>query len=84
MVGFGFLVLLAPAAAAAATPTSPPKYVMDVEEGKVVCKLVTQGDSRIPARVCRTELQWEQMARENEQDVRSSRNQRSCGSQLYC
>lgn len=83
MIGFSFLALLAPAVAAS-TPTVPPKYVMDSDEGKVVCKLITQGDSRIPTRVCRTELQWEEMARENEQDVRSSRNQRSCGSDLHC
>jgi hypothetical protein len=84
MIGLELLVLLAPAAAAASPPTTPPKYVMDADEGKVVCKLITEGDSRIPNRICRTELQWEQMSRENEQDMRSSRNQRSCGSDLYC
>lgn len=81
MIGLSLLALLAQAAPAAtpanATPQKPgPIYVMDKAEGKIVCRKVTEASSRIPFRICRTELQWEDMARENQEDMRSSRNRR--------
>ena len=81
MTGLSLLVLLANSAVAAppqtaAAPVRQPKYVMAVEEGKVVCRREAVAESRIPIRICRTELQWEEMARENQQDLRSSRHKR--------
>ena len=70
MIGFSLLALLAPAAAATATPATAPRYVMDVAEGKVVCRSVSVAHSRIPERVCRTELQWEEMARETQDELK--------------
>jgi hypothetical protein len=69
---FGLAILFAPlmATPAASVPAKSPVYVMAVEEGKVVCKRVTEAHSRIPTRVCRTELQWEEMARDNQEDVK--------------
>lgn len=83
MIGLGLLAFLAqaaalpapaPARASAAKPA--PLYLMDKEEGKVVCRRVADTNSRIPFRVCRTELQWEIMARENQEDLRTSRHKR--------
>ncbi len=76
MLGLSLLMLsqIVPAPASAAAPS--PRYVMDVAEGKIVCRRETEAHSRIPIRICRTELQWEEMARENQQDLRNSRNKR--------
>lgn len=80
MIGLSLVALLAQVA-----PVSPPAnpaqkpapiYVMDKAEGKIVCRKVTEAHSRIPTRICRTELQWEDMARENQEDLRSSRHRR--------
>ena len=81
MIGLSLLALLAPAAAASAPASPPPAkprtvYLMAKEEGKVVCRLITEAHSRIPSRICRTELQWEEIARENQEDLRSSRHKR--------
>jgi hypothetical protein len=81
MIGLSLLALLAPAASAAAPASASaarpaPIYLMAKEEGKLLCRRVTQTDSRIPTRVCRTELQWEEIARENQEEFRSSRNKR--------
>lgn len=80
MVGLSLLLIFVQAPAAA--PVAKPLPAAD--ENKVVCKLVTEGESRIPLRICRTKAQWDEMAEENQRDVRSSRNQRSCGSAFYC
>jgi hypothetical protein len=81
MIGLSLLALLAPATAASAPASASagrpvPIYLMAKEEGKVVCKSVTEAHSRIPVRVCRTELQWEGIARENQEELRSSRHKR--------
>lgn len=81
MIGLSLLALLAPATAAwapasASTGRPAPTYLMAKEEGMVVCRSVTEAHSRIPFRVCRTELQWEGIARENQEDLRSSRHKR--------
>lgn len=81
MIGLSLLALLAPAAAAsgpadASTAKPAPNYLMAKEEGKVVCRRVTEAHSRISTRICRTELQWEEMARQNQEELRSSRHKR--------
>jgi hypothetical protein len=81
MIGLSLLVLLAPAAAASAPASAPaakpaPRYLMAKEEGKVVCRRVTEAHTRIATRICRTELQWEEIARQNQEDLRSSRHKR--------
>ena len=68
---FGLAMLLAPVLATPAEAAPPkPVYVMAVEEGKVVCKRVVEAHSRIPTRVCRTELQWEEMSRDNQEELK--------------
>ena len=81
MIGLSLLALLAPAAVAsapvsAAAAKPAPNYLMAKEEGKLVCRRVTEAHTRIPARVCRTELQWEEIARQNQEELRSSRHKR--------
>lgn len=63
-----------------ATPADIPKKPLYTAEGeKVVCRQIWEVYSRIPTRVCRTEAQWEEMAKQNEDDWRSSRNARTVG-----
>lgn len=73
MIGFSVLALLAPATAAV-SPTSAPtvRYVMDPAEGKVECRRIEVAYSRIPERVCRTTLQWEELAQETQEDLRKA------------
>lgn len=81
MIGLSLLALLAPAAAAPAPASASaakpaPVYLMAKEEGKVVCRRVAEAHTRISTRICRTELQWEEIARQNQEEFRSSRNKR--------
>ena len=81
MIGLSLLALLAPAAAASAPASASavkpaPNYLMAKEEGKLVCRRVTEAHTRIATRICRTELQWEDIARQNQEEFRSSRNKR--------
>lgn len=72
---FGLVMFLAPVAATPqlAAPAKSPVYVMAVEEGKVVCRRVSEAHTRIPTRICRTELQWEEIARENQDALNTQR-----------
>ena len=64
------------AMAAQAVPVSQPAAQA---EDKVVCRMIQEPNSRIPSRVCRKKSEWDQMARQTEDDLRSSRNQRTSG-----
>lgn len=48
-------------------------------EDKVMCRLMQEPSSRIPLRVCRKNSEWEQMEREVQEELRSSRNNRTSG-----
>jgi hypothetical protein len=64
-------VLLAAAVAnAPAAAAAPPK---------LKCRTEKQVYSRIPERVCRTESEWEQLARETEEDLRKARQKGTSG-----
>lgn len=80
------MLLILMAAVQIHSPASIPKKPLVTKDGeKVVCKLITEADSRIPVRLCRTEAQWEEMAKANQDDIRSSRNSRiACGYMLVC
>lgn len=63
-----------------ATPADIPKKPLYTQDGeKVVCRQIWEAGSRIPIRICRTEAQWEEMARQNQSDWANSRNSRSIG-----
>lgn len=63
----------------AAPATNSAKKVDSTKDPKVVCRQVTEAGTRIPFRMCRTEAEWEQMAKQNQDDWTSSRNARTIG-----
>lgn len=63
------MILMAQAAPAPATVTKP-------AEDKVMCRMIQEAYSRIPSRICRKRSEWDRMAKETEDDIRSSRNDR--------
>jgi hypothetical protein len=54
-----------PAAANAPAPTA-----------KIECRMVQEPGSRIPTRICRLEKEWELLAKDVQDDLKSSRNSR--------
>jgi hypothetical protein len=68
-------LLLAAQAAAAATPPAAAKPAAE----KMRCQLIYQARSRIPDRLCLTQSEWDKIAKENNDDLASSRNARSSG-----
>lgn len=60
------------AAAPAATPAAPPP-------DRVICKSEKQLFSRIPVRKCQTVAQWEQAAKETQEDLRQAAKKRNSG-----
>jgi hypothetical protein len=69
------VMLLLVAQTAAAAPAATVKSTAE----KMKCQLVYQANSRIPDRLCLTQLEWDKMADANQDDVGSSRNARSSG-----
>jgi len=59
--------------------STPPVAATDSDADKIVCKLETQANSRIPARVCLPKSEWDRIQKENSQDVASNRNGRAGG-----
>ena len=45
-------------------------------QDKTICNLQHEVQSRIPVRVCMKQSEWERMAREAQEDMRKSTNQR--------
>lgn len=69
---FTSLLLLAiQAAAPPPVPTPTPD--------KIVCKMETQANSRIPSRVCLPQSEWARIAKDNADDWGGSRNQHAGG-----
>ena len=69
------LLLLSAAAAAEAPATTPAKAQVPTE--RVECRMIQETSSRIPIRVCRLSQEWELLAKDAQDDLRASRNQRS-------
>jgi hypothetical protein len=64
-----FTLLLAQAVATApAKPASDPN--------KLVCRSVMEAGSRIPSRICRSQGEWEQMAKDAQDEINRSANAR--------
>ena len=53
-----------------------PAPVTKAAEDKVMCRMIQEAYSRIPSRLCRKQSEWERMAKETQDDIRSSRNDR--------
>lgn len=43
---------------------------------KVICRMEYEAYSRIPKRICGTQAEWDQMYKETQEDIRSSKNGR--------
>jgi hypothetical protein len=74
------LLLTALALVAQASPNSVPARAPETADGeKVVCRLIQEVHSRIPSRICRTQSEWDNIAKETERDLADSRNKRTTG-----
>lgn len=65
------------AQAAAATPASAPTAGTTTEmapTAKVECRMVAEAGTRIPSRICRLDKEWELLAKDAQEDMRTSRN----------
>ncbi|HEX6072602.1 MAG TPA: hypothetical protein VFY95_06320 [Sphingomicrobium sp.] len=67
--------LLLFAAAPAAQP-NPAPATGQAPTAKVECRMVQEPGSRIPTRICRLDKEWEALAKDAQDDLRSSRNSR--------
>ena len=65
------LLMAAQIAPAQAAPTPT--------QDKIMCRTIQEPQSRIPSRICRKQSEWQQMERETQDELRSSRNQRTTG-----
>jgi len=70
----GALIILAQAPAVTDNPGQASQ-----DGQKIVCKQITEAGSRIPFRVCRSAAEWDQMAKQNQDDWTNSRNSREIG-----
>lgn len=68
-------VLAAAPTAAATTPTAAGQ----APTAKVECRMVQEPGSRIPTRICRLDKEWELLAKDTQDDMKSSRNGRGVG-----
>lgn len=59
--------------------SAPPADAAASDADKIICKLETQENSRIPARVCLPKSEWDRIEKENSGDWASSRNGRAGG-----
>ena len=41
---------------------------------KVECRMIAEAGTRIPARICRLDKEWELLAKDAQEDMRTSRN----------
>jgi hypothetical protein len=72
---FTSLLVLATAQAATAQAT-PAAANPQAPTAKVECRMVQEPGSRIPTRICRLDKEWEALAKDAQDDLRSSRNSR--------
>ena len=69
-------LVLAQAATVPPSKPAPPSAHGQLPTAKVECRMITEAGSRIPFRVCRLDKEWELLAKDAQDDVRSSRNGR--------
>ena len=70
-----FISMLLMAAHVAPEPATAAKGAED----KVMCRMIQEAYSRIPSRMCRKQSVWDRMERETQDEMRSSRHQRTTG-----
>lgn len=67
-------VLLAQATATPASTPAPGTKTNLAPTAKVECRMVAEAGTRIPSRVCRLDKEWELLAKDAQDDMRTSRN----------
>jgi hypothetical protein len=77
-----FVLVLLLAQAAAGAVNAGPKYQQ--ADDKIVCKLVTEVGTKIATRICRTHAEWEQMYKDTQEDLSTSRNKQVGCNQAFC
>jgi len=60
--------------AAASPQQNPAPSKEQLPTAKVECRMIKETGSRIPTRVCRLDKEWELLAKDAQDDLRSSRN----------
>jgi hypothetical protein len=70
------LLIAAPAPAATPAPAPAAKKASQSPD-KVVCRTETETYSRIPTRICRTQKERDELAKQTENDLANSRNDRA-------
>lgn len=71
------LTALMMAQAAVATPASAPAVGTKTDQAptaKIECRMIAEAGTRIASRVCRLDKEWELLARDAQDDMRTSRN----------
>ncbi|HET9812671.1 MAG TPA: hypothetical protein VFP57_03305, partial [Sphingomicrobium sp.] len=64
----------------AATPTATPAAAPAAGQqatAKVECRMIAEPGSRIPTRICRLDKEWELLAKDAQDDLQRSANQRT-------
>jgi hypothetical protein len=64
------VIAIAAAAGPSAQPANPPARPAD----SVICRFETEGTSRIPIRICRTQAEWDAISKQNRDDLEHTRN----------
>ena len=65
------------AQAATAAPAAPVQANGPTPTAKVECRMIQETGSRIPTKVCRLDKEWELLAKDAQDDLRTSRNSHS-------
>ena len=77
LAAFALAALPLAAATAAAGVTSPAAAAASVEGSKRICRIqASTGRPSRATRICRTHAEWEQLARQNDLDMRDRRRGR--------
>jgi hypothetical protein len=70
-----FIAALILAQAATAAPATPPAATPGQKPtAKIECRAVMETGSRIPTKVCRLDKEWDLLAKDAQDDMRTSRN----------
>ena len=59
--------------------SAPIDVIGKAEEAKIQCRAESSPNSRIANRICLPKSEWDRIAKENADDLASSRNERSAG-----
>jgi hypothetical protein len=61
-------------AAASAVPAAQPADASAKPAESIICRFESEGTSRIPIRICRTQAEWDAITKANRDDLEHARN----------